>query len=489
MSWKARSASSTAICCRHVDTNVAAFADRICREPVSAAASLWRANSSSAAATDFTMPSGNSTTTPPSRETSVKLSKAELESTDRVKIRLRMRKSEELTPPELQLAKSNYLVSPTSTVARLLSVVRKDCGLPTDTPRPLHSRGRRAAPLDLMLTADELQKPLRRRARRARVRRRLGAPLRGPRRTHPRRRRPATSRRRTAPAAGGRDDGIVHFLNPRSRGALLAELRPAHRGRVPAALYWAILLDVTAVGLVVPLLSRYSRELGGGPTFTGVLQATYGLTQLLGANLLGGLSDAKGRRPLLLTSELGGLVGYLCLAGSLHPALRPSGAALYFLLASRLPIGLFKQSLTVARALVADCTAPEGRMRAMSKLGAMVGCGFVLGPAFGGALSKIVASRRRRCSPRASSPSRSPSPSSSCRRRRSPPRSKRMRSSPPPPSGAGASAPPPTPRLLPTAPTRAPPRRRRRRRRGGCRSAMRAACAVSLKSGDPTASR
>ena len=180
------------------------------------------------------------------------------------------------------------------------------------------------------------------------------------------------------------------FLNPRARGALLAELRPAHRGRVPAALYWAILLDVTAVGLVVPLLSRYSRELGGGPTFTGVLQATYGLTQLLGANLLGGLSDAKGRRPLLLTSELGGLVGYLCLAGSLHPALRPSGAALYFLLASRLPIGLFKQSLTVARALVADCTAPEGRMRAMSKLGAMVGCGFVLGPAFGGALSKIV---------------------------------------------------------------------------------------------------
>ena len=45
------------------------------------------------------------------------------------------------------------------------------------------------------------------------------------------------------------------------------------------------------VGLVVPLLAAYSRELGGGPRFTGVLQASYGLTQLLGANLLGGLSD------------------------------------------------------------------------------------------------------------------------------------------------------------------------------------------------------
>ena len=104
------------------------------------------------------MPSGNSTTTPPSREKSVKLSKAELESTDRVKIRLKLRKQQELTPPELQLAKTNYLVSPTSTVARLLSVVRKDCGLPTDTPRPLHLYAADAPqPLDLMLTAEELR--------------------------------------------------------------------------------------------------------------------------------------------------------------------------------------------------------------------------------------------------------------------------------------------------------------------------------------------
>ena len=60
---------------------------------------------------------------------------------------------------------------------------------------------------------------------------------------------------------------------------------------MPRALYAAVVLDVMAVGLVVPLLAAYSRELGGGPRFTGVLQASYGLTQLLGANLLGGLSD------------------------------------------------------------------------------------------------------------------------------------------------------------------------------------------------------
>ena len=64
------------------------------------------------------------------------------------------------------------------------------------------------------------------------------------------------------------------FLNPRGSregGALRPEL-------VPTALFVAVILDVIAVGLVVPLLAAYSRELGGGPRFTGVLQASYGLT-------------------------------------------------------------------------------------------------------------------------------------------------------------------------------------------------------------------
>ena len=176
------------------------------------------------------------------------------------------------------------------------------------------------------------------------------------------------------------------FLNPRGAAAARPELKPSHGGRVPAALFAAVVLDVMAVGLVVPLLATYSRHLGGGPRFTGVLQATYGLTQLLGANMLGGLSDSVGRRRMLQTSMLGGLVGYTALALSLGP-----GGGLWLLLASRLPIGLLKQSLAVARAAVADCTSPASRMRPLSLLGAAVGSGFVVGPALGGILSKKVA--------------------------------------------------------------------------------------------------
>ena len=174
------------------------------------------------------------------------------------------------------------------------------------------------------------------------------------------------------------------FLNPRASGKLLPELVPTCGGAVPRALYLACLLDVTAVGLVVPLLAAYSRALGAGPRFTGILQATYGLCQLVGANVLGGLSDTLGRRTMLQLSCLGGVVGY----ASLALAVSPAGSSLWLLLASRVPIGLLKQSLTVSRALVADATPLAGRMRPMARLGGCVGVGFVLGPGFGGVLSK-----------------------------------------------------------------------------------------------------
>ena len=79
------------------------------------------------------------------------------------------------------------------------------------------------------------------------------------------------------------------------------------------------------------------------------------------------------------------VLGYVCLAISVGPM-----GSLPLLLASRLPIGLLKQSLTVSRALVVDTTPANGRLRPMSRLGGCVGIGFVLGPAFGGILSKVA---------------------------------------------------------------------------------------------------
>ena len=110
------------------------------------------------------------------------------------------------------------------------------------------------------------------------------------------------------------------FLNPRASGKLLPPLMPTLGGKTPSSLYLAIILDVTAVGLVVPLLAAYSRSLGAGARFTGLLQATYGLAQLIGANVLGGLSDTAGRRTMLLLSTVGGAIGYALLALAVSPS-------------------------------------------------------------------------------------------------------------------------------------------------------------------------
>ena len=155
-------------------------------------------------------------------------------------------------------------------------------------------------------------------------------------------------------------------------------------GVVPRALWWCVLLDIMGVGLVIPLLPSYARDLGAGPLFTGLLGTAYGLSQLVGASVLGRLSDVRGRRFVLFISLAGAASGYACLALAVGVF-----ESLPLLFLSRLPIGLAKQTMTVARATVGDCTAAQGdlRTRRMGRLGMVAGTGFIFGPAIGGILS------------------------------------------------------------------------------------------------------
>lgn len=186
--------------------------------------------------------------------------------------------------------------------------------------------------------------------------------------------------------ASATDISACTFLNSR-RGAdaSAAVAVPSNGGRVPAMLYVALALDMCAVALVIPLLPAFSRLLGGDAAFAGALQATYGLAQVLGASFLGGLSDRHGRRPVLQLSLAGGMVGYALLSAAVGLRLDRR-----WLLLSRLPIGLTKQTVAVTRAVVTDCTRAAGRAQALGRLAAAGGLGFVIGPALGGILAAAV---------------------------------------------------------------------------------------------------
>src|SRR4030065_218029 len=65
--------------------------------------------------------------------------------------------------------------------------------------------------------------------------------------------------------------------------------------------------------LILPLLPYYAETYGATPTMVGLLVASYAAAQLVGAPLLGRLSDRLGRRPILLLSVAGTGLGFVLL--------------------------------------------------------------------------------------------------------------------------------------------------------------------------------
>jgi MFS transporter, DHA1 family, tetracycline resistance protein len=148
-----------------------------------------------------------------------------------------------------------------------------------------------------------------------------------------------------------------------------------------------VFIDMAGAGLVFPVMPRLIEEVGstglaGASVTGGWLFVAYGLTQFIFGPASGNLSDAFGRRPLLLLSVFGLAVDYLL------TAFAPN---LVWLFAGRLFAGLCGASYTIANAYIADITLAEERAKAFGLVGAAFGLGFILGPAIGGLLGEYGA--------------------------------------------------------------------------------------------------
>ncbi|TSC33157.1 MFS transporter [Corallococcus sp. Z5C101001] len=136
-------------------------------------------------------------------------------------------------------------------------------------------------------------------------------------------------------------------------------------------------LDLIGFGILIPQLGVYGVRFGASPFAVGLLVAVYSLMQLVAAPVMGRLSDRFGRRPVLLVSQVGSLLGYVLFAFA-H--------TLPLLFLSRVIDGVSGGNVSTAQAVVADITKPHERARGMGIIGAAFGLGFVLGPALGGIL-------------------------------------------------------------------------------------------------------
>ncbi|MGB7115447.1 MAG: MFS transporter [Anaerolineales bacterium] len=139
-----------------------------------------------------------------------------------------------------------------------------------------------------------------------------------------------------------------------------------------------VFIDLLGFSLILPLLPFYAETFGASPTIVGLLVASYAAAQLIGAPLLGRMSDRFGRRPILLISILGTFVGFLMLGFA---------QSLWILFASRLLDGFTGGNISVAQAYITDITDEKNRARGLGLLGAAFGLGFIIGPAIGGTLS------------------------------------------------------------------------------------------------------
>ncbi|HEX2995205.1 MAG TPA: MFS transporter [Anaerolineales bacterium] len=140
-----------------------------------------------------------------------------------------------------------------------------------------------------------------------------------------------------------------------------------------------VFIDLLGFSLILPLLPYYAETFKASQTVTGILIASYAFMQLIGAPILGRLSDRFGRRPVLLLSVFGTFVGFLLLGFA---------NALWMLFVSRILDGLTGGNLSVAQAYISDVTDEKNRSKGLGMIGAAFGLGFIIGPVTGGLLSQ-----------------------------------------------------------------------------------------------------
>jgi len=145
------------------------------------------------------------------------------------------------------------------------------------------------------------------------------------------------------------------------------------------------MIDAMGVGLIFPVMPDLIREvmdtsLSGAAIWGGILISAFAAMQFVFGPVIGNLSDAYGRRPVMLVSLTVMAIDYviMALAGSI-----------WILLAGRILGGITAATHSTATAFMADISKPGEKAANFGLVSAAFGAGFVIGPILGGLLGDL----------------------------------------------------------------------------------------------------
>jgi MFS transporter, DHA1 family, tetracycline resistance protein len=141
-----------------------------------------------------------------------------------------------------------------------------------------------------------------------------------------------------------------------------------------------LMIDAIGVGIVSPIRPDLMDRVGSGSAaegalWGGVMMSAYAAAMFVFGPVVGSLSDAYGRRPILIVALATLAIDYIIMA---------MAQTYWVLLMGRIIAGMAGATYITATAYISDITKPEERGAAFGMIGAAFGVGFVFGPALGG---------------------------------------------------------------------------------------------------------
>ena len=144
-------------------------------------------------------------------------------------------------------------------------------------------------------------------------------------------------------------------------------------------LWVAVFSDILGFTILIPLFPLFISYFSVTPLEVAYAMSLNAVFGFIFGPILSHLSDKYGRKPLLLISQFGTLLGFVILAMSPN---------IYWVYASRIVDGMFGGNYPIAKAIIGDVVEPKDRSKEMTNVGTAHNLANLVGPAIGGLLAE-----------------------------------------------------------------------------------------------------